>query len=76
MPKSKTNGLATARGFIFQTMLDLKAGKISIDEALVQNKLASQLMEGYRIEVKAVEIATFASKGKLEYEDATLLLKQ
>lgn len=49
--------LKDTRRFIFQQMVALKEGRISIDEALTQSKLATRIIESYNTEIKAVELA-------------------
>ena len=51
-----------ARRFIFNQMVALSKGKITLDVAIAQGKLASHLMEGYRIQVKAMEIMSTSHK--------------
>ncbi len=50
------NDIVEARRFIYEQMVKLSKGEISLDVAIAQGKLAHQLMEGYRIQVKAMEI--------------------
>lgn len=45
-----------ARRFIFEQMVRLSKGEISIQEGIVQSKLAHQLMDGYKTQVRAMEI--------------------
>ena len=54
--------IVEARRFIFEQMVALSKGKITLDVAIAQGKLASHLMEGYRIQVKAMEIMSTSAK--------------
>ena len=49
--------LKQTRQFIYQQMVALKAGEISIDEALMQSKLAGRIIDSYTVETKAIELA-------------------
>ncbi len=54
--------IVEARRFIFAQMVALSKGTISLDVAVVQGKLAHQLMEGYKIQVRAMEVLSTGSK--------------
>jgi hypothetical protein len=54
--KTGHNDIVEARRFIFEQMVALSKGKISIQEGIVQAKLAHQLMDGYKTQVRAMEI--------------------
>ena len=54
--------IVEARRFIFEQMVALSKGTISLDTAVVQGKLAHQLMEGYKIQVRAMEVLSTGSK--------------
>ena len=49
------------RRFIFEQMKKLSSGEISIHEGTVQAKLAHQIMDGYKTQVRLLEIADLAS---------------
>jgi len=55
--------IVEARRFIFELMVALSKGEITLDVAMAQGKLASHLMEGYRIQVKAMEVLSTSTKG-------------
>ena len=58
--KKKTTGhkdIVEARRFIFEQMVKLSEGKITIQEGVVQAKLAHQLMDGYKTQVRFLEVA-------------------
>ena len=50
--------LKETRAFIYEQMVKLDKGEISIDQALTQSKLATRIIESYNTEIKAVELAT------------------
>ena len=56
--------IVEARRFIFEQMVKLSKGKISIQEGIVQAKLAHQLMEGYKTQVRFVEVANMIGGGE------------
>ena len=68
MAKNKTaaitghSDIVEARRFIFEQMVALSKDKITIDVALAQGKLAHQLMEGYKIQVRAMEVLSSGEK--------------
>ncbi len=49
------------RRFIFEQMNKLSKGEISIHEAIAQSKLAHQIMDGYKTQVRLLEIADLGS---------------
>ena len=49
------------RRFIFEQMKRLSNGEISIHEGTVQAKLAHQIMDGYKTQVRLLEIADLSS---------------
>ena len=49
------------RRFVFKQMQLLALGKISVHEATVQAKLAHQIMDGYKTQVRLLEIADLSS---------------
>lgn len=67
------NSRADVRAYIFKVMQDHATGKISTEDAMVQHRLVSDVLESYRLEIKAVEVASFISadnekkKGYKEY---------
>lgn len=66
--------LQQARRFIYEEMVRLREGKVSVDEAIAQGKLASHLIETYRVEVKAIELTIEANKTQIEYQEAAKLI--
>ena len=48
--------IVEARRFIFEQMVRLSEGKITIQEGVVQAKLAHQLMDGYKTQVRFIEV--------------------
>ena len=49
--------IVEARRFIFEQMVKLSEGEITLDEGIVQAKLAHQLMEGYKAQVRFLEVS-------------------
>lgn len=60
-----------ARRFIFDTMVGISKGEVSLEQGLVQHKLASDLMEGYRLQLKAVELSISNSAIPITVKEAT-----
>ena len=58
------------RRFVFEQMQALRDGDISIHEANAQAKLAHQVMEGYKTQVRFLEVAGTDS---LKVEEITQL---
>ena len=62
--------LKETRQFIYQQMVALDKGEISIDQALTQSKLATRIIESYNTEVKAIEVASNLGKPIADYKEA------
>ncbi len=62
--------IVEVRRFIFDQMLKLSKGEISIHEGVVQAKLAHQIMDGYKTQVRLLEVSGLDS---LEPKDVKLL---
>jgi len=60
------------RRFIYEQMVKLSEGKISIQEGVVQAKLAHQIMDGYKTQVRLLEVAGL---DRIEEDDIKLLTK-
>ena len=65
-----------ARRFIFETMVKVSKGEISIDKALAIHKLGSDLMEGYRLQLRALEVAQGSSVEPISLCEATRQLER
>ena len=61
-PVTGHKDIVEARRFKFEQMVNLSKGKITIDEALAQGKLAHHLMEGYKTQVRAMEVMSTSHK--------------
>ena len=48
--------IVEVRRFIFEQMVKLSDGKISIQEGVTQAKLAHQVMDGYKTQVRLLEV--------------------
>jgi len=59
--------IKATRRHVFETMLKLSEGKVSIDEAFATNKLASTILNGYSIEKDMVQIAVKAQEAGIVY---------
>jgi len=59
------------RRFIFEQMIKLSKNEISIHEATVQSKLAHQIMDGYKTQVRLLEISDLGSFEKEEIAEIT-----
>ena len=55
--KTQEPTIVEVRRFIFEQMVKLSEGKISIQEGVVQAKLAHQIMDGYKTQVRLLEVA-------------------
>ena len=64
----KNVSIKEVRRHVFEQMIKLSDGKISIDEAFATNKLASTILSGYEIEKDMVSIAIRAGQADLIYE--------
>jgi len=53
----KNVSLAECRRTIYNQFLELKAGNISIDEALATSKMIHQIISTYDTEVRAVDVS-------------------
>jgi hypothetical protein len=62
--------LRETRKFIFKQMKALEQGKISVDEALTQSKLATRVIESYNVELKAIELAASMGTPIGSYQEA------
>ena len=49
--------IVEVRRFIYEQMINLAEGKISIHEGATQAKLAHQIMDGYKTQVRLLEVA-------------------
>lgn len=68
--KTQEPTIVDVRRFIFEQMVKLSEGNISIQEGVVQAKLAHQIMDGYKTQVRLLEVA---GVGSLEGKDIKLL---
>jgi len=66
--KEEKEIIAKTRRHLYETMVKLSEGKISIDEAFATNKLASTILNGYSIEKDMVKIALDAKEAGLAYQ--------
>jgi len=73
--ESKITTLQEARRFIYEEMVRLREGRVSVDEAIAQGKLAAHLIDGYRVEVRAVELAIQHNVKPIGYKEAALELE-
>ena len=53
--------IVEVRRFIFQQMQRLEKGEISIHEGIAQSKMAHQIMDGYKTQVRLLEVAGLES---------------
>ncbi len=49
-------GIVDVRRFVFEIMQALKAGEVTVHEASTQAKLAHQIMDGYKTQVRLLEV--------------------
>ena len=76
---TKTTGhkdIVEARRFIFSQMVALSKGTITVETGLAQAKLAHQLMEGYKVQVRAMEITAHSSIDPKDVKNVTKLLEK
>jgi len=62
--------LKQVRAELFDTLTGMKAGKVSPQEADATYKLSIGIIDTYRMEIKAVELANKISTTKLDYTSA------
>ena len=67
--------IVEARRFIFETMVGISKGETSIEAGLAIHKLSSDLMEGYRLQLKAMELASENSNKPLTLKEVTTQLE-
>ena len=66
MKVTKEPTIVDMRRFIFEQMEKLSRGEISIQEGIVQSKLAHQIMDGYKTQVRMIEVVNL---NNLEEQD-------
>ena len=66
MKVTKEPTIVDMRRFIFEQMKKLSRGEISIQEGIVQSKLAHQIMDGYKTQVRMIEVVNL---NNLEEQD-------
>ena len=66
--KASDPTIVEVRRFIFEQMVKLSEGKISINEGIVQAKLAHQIMDGYKTQVRLLEVAGLDSLAPKDVE--------
>ncbi len=59
------------RRFIFEQMQKLSKGEISIHEGATQAKLAHQIMDGYKTQVRLLEVAGIDSLSPRDVKELT-----
>ena len=69
--KTKDPTIVEVRRFIFEQMVKLSEGKISIQEGVTQAKLAHQVMDGYKTQVRLLEVAGFDSLAPKDIKQLT-----
>ncbi len=70
--ETKEPTIVEVRRFIFEQMVKLSEGEISIQEGVVQAKLAHQIMDGYKTQVRMLEVAGYDS---LQEKDIKMITK-
>ncbi|MCK5848499.1 MAG: hypothetical protein KAH01_04820 [Caldisericia bacterium] len=62
------------RRFIFNQMISLKNGEIDVTEAMTQAKLAHQVMDGYKTQVRMIEVINNSSMNHNDVSELTKAL--
>ncbi len=68
--------IVEARRFIFEQMVNLSEGKITIQEGVVQAKLGHQLMEGYKTQVRFIEVANQLADAPIQIGEVTKMIEE
>jgi len=69
--ETKEPTIVEVRRFIFEQMVKLSEGEISIQEGVTQAKLAHQIMDGYKTQVRLLEVAGYGSLGEKDIKMIT-----
>ncbi len=71
MKVTKEPTIVDMRRFIFEQMEKLSRGEISIQEGIVQSKLAHQIMDGYKTQVRMLEVVSLNSLKEQDIKQLT-----
>ncbi len=69
--ETKEPTIVEVRRFIFEQMVKLSKGEISIHEGATQAKLAHQIMDGYKTQVRLLEVAGLDSLNPIDVKELT-----
>ena len=67
--------IVEARRFIFEQMVKLSNGEITVQEGVVQAKLGHQLMEGYKTQVRFIEVANQIGETPASIKEVTKMIE-
>jgi len=61
------NNLKTLRKFMFEEMMNLRAGKTTAQEATAMSKLGGKVIDSYKVEIDAVKTANELKDKNISY---------
>jgi len=68
--KYQDNHLNTLRTALFKSIMGVRNGEMSANDANAVAKLSHQVIESYKTEIKAVEVANSLKDKNIRYADA------
>jgi len=62
------NSLGTLRKLLFEQMLSLRNGETEANEAIAMSKVSHQIIESFKVEIQAVQVANSLKDKNLKLE--------